>query len=258
MKLPSAPASSTEFKNAPGSSVPKEFALEARKNPDAMKEMAETPSERADLQKEALARQYVLIVDRSGSMSWPDTGSSTPQTRWASAKKAVENLVEKMFVYDTDHKVPLYLFDNEVEFVGECVSSSQVQAVFDDYGPRGSTDLAKCLDVAMEEYAGRNRPNFEVCPGTTFVVILDGGSDDNDAVRAVLRKFADPANKYCENSTQIAVSFLQIGDDAGASAFLKELDKGTIGSPDICDCKKDDILSTPGGVEKLLYDAIFD
>ena len=254
MKLPAAAPASTEFRNAEGSTVPKEFALEARKNPEVISQMAESPSEKRDLEKEALARQYVLIIDRSGSMSWPD-GTTT---RWESARKAVEKLVEAAFTYDTDHMVPVYLFDDKVEFVGECTSSSQVVDVFKNYQPRGTTDLAQCLEVAMEEYAGRKRPNYEVCPGTTFIVVLDGCADDKDAVKRVLRKFSDPASGYVANHTQLAVSFLQIADDSGATAFLKELDCGFAGSPDIVDTKKDDILSVPGGVDKLLYDAIFD
>ena len=254
MKLPSTPAPSTEFKNATGSTVPKEFALEARKNPEVIKEMAETPSEKKALEKEALARQYVFCIDRSGSMGWPD-GSTT---RWESARRAVEKMVETVFSYDIDHTVPLYLFDNEVEFVGECTQSSQVVEVFKSYQPRGTTDLAKCLDVALEEYAGRKRCNYEVCPGTTVIVVLDGCADDKNAVKDAIRKFADPANGYVSNHTQLAISFLQIADDPGATAFLKELDDGFIGTPDICDTKKDDILSVPGGIDQLLHDAVFD
>lgn len=254
MKLPAAPAPSLEFKNAEGSTVPKEFALEARKNPEVISQMAESPSEKRALEKEALARQYVLCLDRSGSMSWPDGAVS----RWDTAKKAVEKIVEKCFVYDTDHKVPVYLFDDKVDFVGECIDSAQVVSIFKNFQPRGTTDLAQCLEVAMEEYAGRKRPNFEICPGTTFIVVLDGSTDDNDAVKNVLKKFADPANQYCNNHTQIAVSFLQVGNDPGASAFLKELDDGLMGTPDIVDTKHESFLNEKDGVDRLFFDSIFD
>ena len=254
MKLPAAPPSSTEFKNAEGSSVPKEFAMEARKNPDVIKEMAETPKEKRELEKEALARQYVLICDLSGSMSLPDGKT----TRWESARLAVEKLVEKMFLYDTDGKVPLYLFDNNVEFVGECTSPGQIVKVFNDYQPGGTTDLAKCLEVAMNTYVGKKRQNFAVVPGTTFVVILDGDVDDRQAVKDVIIKYADPANGFIENHSNIGISFVQVGDDPGATAFLKDLDDGVIGTPDICDFKNDSILSEKDGVDRLLYDAIFD
>jgi hypothetical protein len=72
MKLPTAPALSTSFKNAVGSNVPKEFAVAARANPDNIPQMAENVQEMQVLQLEALARQYVIIIDRSGSMASRD------------------------------------------------------------------------------------------------------------------------------------------------------------------------------------------
>ena len=69
MKFPHpATAPPIEFSNAKGSTVPQEYAIEARKNPDVIPEMAENPSELKALQKEALVRQYVLqryTVNRS-------------------------------------------------------------------------------------------------------------------------------------------------------------------------------------------------
>ena len=255
MKLPDAPPASKEFKNAVGSNIPKEFALAARKNPEAIKEMAETPSELAGLKTEALARSYTIIVDRSGSMTTPD---GLGKTRWDSAQEAVEKLVDKVFMYDTDGSVPLYLFDDKVEFVGECTNSSQVKGVFESYSPRGTTDLAKCLEVAMKAYLPKNRDNSEVVPGSTFLILLDGTTDDNDAVKKVLHYYAEPANGFIKSHTDVAVSFIQIGDNAGATKFLNELDEGSPEYPDIVDAKFDNDLFKEGGVEKILHDAIFD
>lgn len=253
MKLPPAPASSLVFHNAPGSTIPQEFALAARRNPDDIATMAETPSETKALQKEALARQYVLIVDRSGSMASRDGNG----TRWDSAKLAVEKIIETVFKYDVDHSVPVYLFDDQIEFVGECTNVGQVTQIFQAYKPRGTTDLAKVLEVAMEEYSGVKRPNFAVVPGVTYITLLDGGADDEAAVRRVIQKYADPKNGFIQNHTQIAISFVQIGDDAGATRFLKDLDDN-LPPIDVIDTLKDDVIWTPGGIDKLLHDAIFD
>lgn len=256
MKLPApATAPSTEFVNAKGSTVPKEFAIAARKNPEAVSSMAESPSELKDLTNEALVRSYAILIDRSGSMSSPDGMFGT---RWNSAQKAVTEIVDTVFKYDTDGRVPLYLFDDQVEFVGECTDSSQVKGVFESYQPRGTTDLAKCLDVAMKKYAGKHRQNCSTVPGSTFIIILDGSTDDNDAVKTVLNHYADPANGHIENHTDVGISLIQIGDDDEATRFLKELDDGSPEYPDICDTLFDNELFKSGGVEKMLRDAVFD
>ena len=216
---------------------------------------AETPSETKELQKEALVRKYSILIDRSGSMGSPD---GFGKTRWDSARKAVEKIVDAVFEYDDDGRVPLYLFDDQVEFVGECTSSSQVKGVFESYQPRGTTDLAKCLDLAMKTYLPKNRVDKEFLPGSTFIVILDGTCDDKDAVKTVIRHYADPASGYIKSHTDAAISFLQVGDDSGATAFLQELDDGSPEYPDIIDTKKDSFISQKDGPKKLLYDAIFD
>lgn len=179
-------------------------------------------------------------------------------TRWDSARKAVEKLVDKVFTYDTDGSVPLYLFDDRVEFVGECTNSSQIKGVFESYQPRGTTDLASCLEVAMQKYLPKNRENSKFVPGSTFIVLLDGTTDDNNKVKTVLNYYADPTNGFIKSHTDVAVSFIQIGDNEGATKFLKELDEGSPEYPDIVDAKKDDELFSEGGVDKILHDAIFD
>jgi hypothetical protein len=252
MRLPPTAPPSTDFYNAPGSTVPKEYAIAARHNPDNIAHMAETPFEEKQLKTEALVRQYVIIVDRSGSMGAQDGNG----TRWTSAEAAVARMVETVFKYDTDHSVPLYLFDNHVEFVGELTSAAQVMNVFKSYQPRGTTDLAKVLKEALGTWAGNKRPNYSIIPGTTFLVLLDGSADDEEAVISTLKYYANPSNGFVENHTQIAVSFIQIGNDARATKFLETLDN-TI-QPDICDTKKASILCQSRGIDQVLFDAIFD
>ena len=165
-------------------------------------------------------------------------------------------MIDTVFKYDVDHTIPLYLFDHEVVFLGEVTDSSQIKGVFKEFKPRGSTGLNGALKEALETYAGAMRPNYEVVPGTTFIVLLDGGANDEQAVFRTLKHFADPASGYIKNHTQIAISFIQIGDDSSATKFLKKLDDEI--TPDIADAKKDNILYEPGGLDRILYDAIFD
>lgn len=188
-------------------------------------------------------------------MSFPDKGG---RSRWTSAKMAVEALIPVIFKYDADGSVPLYLFGSSTEFLGECTKPQQVAEVFDKYQPGGTTNLSDCLEQAMETYLGKKRANYEVVPGTTFIVLLDGGADDSERVKQILKKYANPKNGYVANHTQAAVSFVQIYDDPGATKFLQELDDMEPPETDICDSKRDDILYEKGGIDKLLRDAIFD
>ena len=194
-------------------------------------------------------------MNRSGSMATPD---GFGKTRWDSAQKAVTKIIDAVFKYDTDKRVPLYLFDDQVEFMGECTNSSQIKGVFESHAPRGTTDLAKCLNEAMEKYCGKRRIDASIVPGTTFIVLLDGGADDEEAVKKTLHKFADPANGYIENHCDLAISFLQLGKDPGATKFLQDLDDGSPEYPDVVDTKLVDFIYQKGGVDKLLMDAIFD
>lgn len=255
MKLPDAPPPSKEFKNAVGSDIPEEFAMAARKNIDDIDKMADSKEEKETLTKEAMTRQYVLCVDKSGSMSFNDKNG---RTRWISAKMAVEALIPVIFKYDADGSVPLYLFGSDVHFVGECTKPEQIAEVFDKYQPGGTTNLSACLEDAMGTYLGSKRANYEVVPGTTFIVLLDGGADDADAVKRIMTKYADPKNGFVSNHTQAAVSFVQIADDPGATKFLQGLDDMNPPETDICDTKRDDILYEKDGIEKLLRDAIMD
>lgn len=255
MRLPDAPAASTTFKSAVGSDIQEEFALAARKDIDAITKMAENSQEKDVLIKEALTRQYVVCVDRSGSMSFPDKNG---RTRWMSAKMAVEALIPVIFKHDADGSVPLYLFGSFTEFVGECTNPQQIAEVFDNYQPGGTTNLSECLEKAMGTYLGSKRANYEVVPGTTFIVLLDGGADDPERVKGIVKKYADPANGYIANHTQAAISFVQIADDPGATKFLQSLDDMNPPETDICDTKRDDIIYEKDGIEKLLRDAIMD
>jgi hypothetical protein len=86
--------------------------------------------------------------------------------------------------------------------------------VFTENEPMGGTDLAGVLDHAFDaHFAAAKRPE-------TIVVVTDGAPDDEKAVmRTILR-----AAKRVARQDQLAVSFVQVGTDAGARRFLKILD----------------------------------
>ena len=286
LKLPNKTMKKTEFKPASTSlssqddfkgqkDAYKEIALHARKHPEKIDSMAsemvedEIPVEKeeikeyvtGELRREALARQYVLLIDKSGSMQTPDRDGGLRGDRWGAAEKAVKGLVDAMFKNDMDHKVPTYLFGHNVETIGELTDSNQVMLLFKEHGPDGrNTNLSGALKIALDDHIGKNRNNYEVVPGTTLVVITDGAPNYEHKVKEVLQEYANPDNGYIQNDEELAITFIQIGDDAGAREFLKSMDKGWSfdgRKMDICDTKKDDDLRRLGP-EKILEEAIFD
>jgi hypothetical protein len=83
------------------------------------------------------------------------------------------------------------------------------------------------------------------------LVITDGEPDDR---RAVIETIVQATQKM-ERDEELAVSFIQIGTDAGATAFLKALDdqlEGVGAKFDICDTITMDDMENLSIVEVLL------
>lgn len=155
--------------------------------------------------KSQLQRDYVLIIDRSGSMS---TG-----TRWREACSAVKTLAPYVCKFDPDG-ISIIFFDNAIEKFDNITSSVQVEKLFESYKPRGSTNLALALHEAFDDHFSGSRG------ATTILVVTDGAPDSKTEVERILRRAANSV----EHLDELSVSFIQIGDDAGASKFLEHLD----------------------------------
>jgi len=101
------------------------------------------------------AREFFLLVDRSGSMSAPDEnptgGSSSSWTRWNSAKVAGESLLELAIALDADNKVEVIFWDgdpytNRLRTVEKTITNvTELEPMFQQNGPGGGTPLAEAL-----------------------------------------------------------------------------------------------------------------
>ena len=150
------------------------------------------------------ARDYILVIDRSGSMS----GSN-----WDEARAAVEFFAAAICEFDPDG-VTLILFDDSIRKFENVKDPDQVKRLFEQNGPCGTTDLAAALDCAFTEHFAGKRG------ASTVFVVTDGSPDSTDAVQRVIRK---AANSIISDE-ELSVSFVQVGLDSGAKAFLKHLD----------------------------------
>jgi Mg-chelatase subunit ChlD len=162
-----------------------------------------------------LARDYMLVIDRSGSMM----GES-----WAAAEEAVEFFAGSICDFDPDG-ITVILFDDTVVKFENVRDPEFVKSLFKSHPPCGTTDLAKALNVAFQEHFSSKRG------ASTVLVITDGAPDSQDEVVRVIKKAAASIT----SDEELSISFVQIGTDSCARSFLKTLDDDLDAKFDIVD-----------------------
>jgi hypothetical protein len=175
-------------------------------------------------------RDYTLIIDKSGSMSTPD--QSGGRSRWEIAQESTVALARKCQQFDPDG-ITVYVFSGKFKRY-EDVTAEKVTQIFMENDPAGTTNLAGVLQDALNSYfqrkaAGTTKPN-----GETILVVTDGEPDDRRAVFEVIIT----ATRQMERDEELAISFIQVGNDSLATKFLKALDdqlQGAGAKFDICD-----------------------
>lgn len=175
-------------------------------------------------------RDYTIIIDRSGSMSKADQPGG--MTRWEAVQESVLALARKCEQFDPDG-LTVYLFSSRFKRFDQ-VTSDKVEDIFLENEPMGRTNLAIVLQDAARNFLDRKRSGALATEGETWLVIMDGEPDDK---RAVVEIIVD-TSKQLDRDEELAISFIQIGNDAGARQFFKALDDQLqdIGAKfDICD-----------------------
>ncbi|MEI8365811.1 MAG: VWA domain-containing protein [Parachlamydiaceae bacterium] len=165
-------------------------------------------------------RDYVLIIDKSGSMAHPDMPNG--QTRWKAAEETVYALAAKVFEFDPDG-LDVWLFSNNNRCYRN-VRPERVQQVFQENEPCGGTAMAEVLKNAFDEYftkrdAGKAKPN-----GEAIFVITDGEPDNKEAVISTIVG----ASLRLRATDNLAVHFVQVGNDPVSTQFLKTLDEDLV------------------------------
>jgi uncharacterized protein with von Willebrand factor type A (vWA) domain len=174
-------------------------------------------------------RDYTLIIDKSGSMSTPDQRGG--RTRWAEVQESTLALARKCEQFDPDG-ITVYLFSSRFKRYDD-VTAAKVEQLFLENDPSGTTNLASVLHDATNNYLQRKRAG-QAKPGETILVITDGEPDDRRAVMEVIVN----ASRQIDRDEELAISFIQVGNDPQASKFLKALDdqmEGIGAKFDICD-----------------------
>jgi len=192
-------------------------------------------------------RDYTLILDKIGRMSVGDQPGGI--SRWQAAQESILAIARKCEQLDPDG-ITVYLFSTRFKRYDN-VTSSQVETIFLENDPMGLTNLADVLQDAINNYLQRKASGQLDKDGETILVITDGEPNDQ---RAVVQLIVQTTQKL-DRDEELAISFVQVGNDPGAKAFLKALDDQLqeVGAKfDICDTVTMDDMADMSLMEVLM------
>jgi hypothetical protein len=185
-------------------------------------------------------------------MSTPDQAGG--MTRWAAAQESTVALARKCEQFDPEG-ITVYMFSSRFKRYDD-VTAAKVEQVFLENDPVGTTNLAAVLQDATDSYFQRKAAGKVKQGGETILIVTDGEPDDRKAVMEVIIN----ASRRMTQDEELAISFIQVGKDAGATKFLKALDdqlQGAGAKFDICDTiTMDDIADM--SLAEVLMNAISD
>ncbi|MEB3160328.1 MAG: VWA domain-containing protein [Synechocystis sp.] len=160
-------------------------------------------------------RDYTLIIDKSGSMSIIDPKSQ--KSRWDLVQESTLALARKCDQLDPDG-ITVYTFSGKFRRYDN-VNASKVEQIFQENEPVGGTNLTAVLQDAINDFLQRKQSN-QAKAGETILVITDGEPNDRRSVFEIIIQ----ASKCLDADEELAISFIQIGNDPSATKFLNTLD----------------------------------
>lgn len=167
---------------------------------------------------------FIIAIDASGSMG--ETDMPGGKSRWDHMQETAIAFTRDLEALDSDG-IGIVLFggSNVQSFDG--VATDKVKEIFACRSPRGSTPLAEALEAALNLAGKSDKKDF-------IIVFTDGVPDDKERAAQVIRA---AANRQ-ETDDALTLLFIQVGKDAEASAYLRNLDDNLKGAKfDIVDTK---------------------
>jgi hypothetical protein len=161
-------------------------------------------------------RDYTLIIDKSSSMAVPN--SPEGKSRWYAIQESTLALAQKCEGLDPDG-LTIYTFSGRFKRY-DYVTADKVSQIFQENLPSGRSDLAGVLQDAFDRYFTRKDKGEAKPNGETLLVVTDGEPDNR---HGVVRAIVD-ASQRIERCEELAISFIQAGDNPEATQFLKILD----------------------------------
>lgn len=168
---------------------------------------------------------FVVVIDKSGSMAEPVKAGAS-RSRFEAVQESTMTFARDVAKLDSDG-IDVVLFSGAGIVSHTGVTADTVKTIFAENQPRGGTPLAEALTEALKLAGKSDKKDF-------IVVFTDGEPDDKAAAAKVI---VDAANRQ-ETDDALTILFIQVGDDVGATNYLRTLDDGLTGAKfDIVDAK---------------------
>ena len=167
---------------------------------------------------------FIIVVDASGSMSTEDMPGG--RSRWTYMQETAAAFARDLSKIDSDGLGMVVFGGSNIEsFDG--VNADKINEIFSTRSPRGSTPLTEALQAAFKLAGKSDKKDF-------ILVFTDGVPDDKQsAARAIIEQ-----SKLQDTDDALTILFVQVGRDAAATAYLRELDDNlTTAKFDIVDAK---------------------
>lgn len=170
---------------------------------------------------------FIVVIDASGSMSTEDMPGG--RSRWAYMQETAAAFARDLGKLDGDG-IDVVVFGGSQISTHEGVTADKVSEVFASRRPMGSTPLTEALQAAFKLAGKSDKKDF-------IMVFTDGVPDDKaSAAKAIIAQ-----SQLQETDDALTILFVQVGRDASAAAYLRELDDNLTGAKfDIVDAKTQD------------------
>jgi Mg-chelatase subunit ChlD len=188
---------------------------------------------------------FIVAIDASGSMSTEDMSGG--RSRWQAVQETAAAFARDLGKFDSDG-IDVVVFGGAHITTHQGVTADKVADVFASRRPMGSTPLAEALEASLKLAGKSDKKDF-------IIVFTDGVPDDKTAAANVIRAQANAQT----NDDDCTILFVQVGKDAGATAYLRELDDALTGAKfDIVDAKTQDEAEQFATTAELVLAAIDD
>jgi uncharacterized protein YegL len=161
-----------------------------------------------------------ILVDTSGTMSESDAYPNSPLTRLAAVGESAFALAKEMEQHDPDGLTVVRFAGKVRLFDGQ--TSAKIKQLFQEIRPMGSTNTKEAIETVanlllpkQKAAIAAGQPHNSICA----IVFTDGEPDDKVGLAQAIVNIT----KQLSDRSEFGILFVQVGNDADASAYLEKL-----------------------------------